>query len=60
MCILSYLVRKINEICCVDYVSVRILGFKLGFLLILLYWKLIKNKIIYVSVYIVLFSKKNR
>jgi hypothetical protein len=56
MCILSYLVRKINEICCFDYVSVRILGFKLGFLLILPYWKLIKNNL---SVYIVLFSKKN-
>jgi hypothetical protein len=45
MCILSYLVRKINEICCFDYVSVRILGFKLGFLLILPYWKLIKNNL---------------
>jgi hypothetical protein len=37
MCILSYLVRKNNEICCVEYVSVRILGFRLGFLLILPY-----------------------
>ena len=35
MSILSYLVRKIDKLCFVNYVSVRVLGFSLWFLLIL-------------------------